>query len=138
MYGQGMAVAARHALILRDRLAHGPHNIRDLRAAIARACTVAWYTSVISDLRIPWIEGRRPPLTRLANAYSSRLFRAARHDPVVTRTFLRAAHLVDPPSRVVRPGMLLRVLAGGGRSPKRRARRSPRRPVKRPSMSRDG
>jgi 2-polyprenyl-6-methoxyphenol hydroxylase-like FAD-dependent oxidoreductase len=112
VYGQGMSIAAQEALLLRRFLRQGPPRLGDLRREVARAGAVAWNMSVRSDLRMPWIEGRRTPVVRLGNAYAARLYRASRHDAVVARAFLRVANLVDPPSRIVRPGILLRVLAG--------------------------
>jgi 2-polyprenyl-6-methoxyphenol hydroxylase-like FAD-dependent oxidoreductase len=115
IYGQGMSIAAQQALILQRalRAVRRPGTgLPDLRRDIARAGAVAWFMSVSSDLRMPWIEGRRTPIVRLGNAYTARLYRAARHDAVVARGFVRVANLVDPPTRILRPGMVLRVLAG--------------------------
>jgi len=36
--------------------------------------------------------------------------RVAHHDPRVARTFLRVAHLVDPPAALTAPGTLRRIL----------------------------
>lgn len=111
LYGQGMSVAARQAMILRDCLRHGPRALRRIRHLIARAGAVAWTMSVSSDLRMPWIDGTRSPMVRLGHAYARRLYRAASHDPAVARAFMRVANLVDHPSRIARPGIMMRVLA---------------------------
>src|SRR5581483_1621041 len=92
VYGQGMSVAAQQALILREGLRRGRSTV-SLRRRIARASDVAWLMSVWSDLRLPWISGRRTPLIRAANAGTGLLFRAAHYDPVVARGFFRVAHL---------------------------------------------
>jgi 2-polyprenyl-6-methoxyphenol hydroxylase-like FAD-dependent oxidoreductase len=113
LYGQGMSVAAKEALILQRCLQQGPHSLRRFRYKIGRTGTVAWLMSVSSDLRMPWIEGRRTPLVRFGNAYAARLFRAAERDPAVARAFMRVANLVDPVACVVRPTIAVRVLAGG-------------------------
>jgi hypothetical protein len=70
--------------------------------------------SISSDLRMPWIAGPRTPLVRFANAYASRLYRAARDDAAVAVAFMRMANLVDPATHIVRPAIALRVLARGG------------------------
>jgi 2-polyprenyl-6-methoxyphenol hydroxylase-like FAD-dependent oxidoreductase len=117
VYGQGMSVAAAEALILRDCLRQGSAGLRRIRGKIARAGAVAWSMSVSSDLRMPWIDGPRTPLVRLGNAYAAWLYRAARHDPAVARAFMRVANLVEPPARLARPSIALRVLARGRRRP---------------------
>ncbi len=112
LYGQGMSVAGQQALMLRRFLRQGRPRFADLRREVARAGAVAWNMSVSSDLRMPWIEGRRTPAVRLGNAYAAWLYRASRDDAVLARSFLRVANLVDPPSRIVRPRIVLRVLVG--------------------------
>jgi 2-polyprenyl-6-methoxyphenol hydroxylase-like FAD-dependent oxidoreductase len=115
LYGQGMSVAAIESLILRQSLRQGPRSLAHIRHRIAKAAAVAWAMSVSSDLRMPWIEGRRTPFVRLGNHYLAHLFRAAQYDPVVASEFLRVANLVAPPTRIVRPDMVARVLAGAVR-----------------------
>jgi 2-polyprenyl-6-methoxyphenol hydroxylase-like FAD-dependent oxidoreductase len=112
IYGQGMSVAAREALLLREAVRAGGPALRTLRRRIARAGAVAWSMSTSSDLRIPTIDGPRSALVRFSNAYASRLYRAARYDPAVGRAFLSVVNLVDPPHRVVWPDVLWRVLRG--------------------------
>jgi hypothetical protein len=110
-----MTVAGQHAMLLRRYLRRsGP--VRHLQRAIARASAVAWTMSAHSDLRMPWIEGARTPLVRLGNAYAARLYRAARDDAAVARSFMRVASLVDPPLDIVRPTIALRVLFRGGQT----------------------
>jgi hypothetical protein len=67
--------------------------------------------SVANDLRLPVVDGRRTAQVRLTNAYTAHLCRAAAGDPVVARTFVRVANLVDPPGRLFHPGVISRVLA---------------------------
>jgi 2-polyprenyl-6-methoxyphenol hydroxylase-like FAD-dependent oxidoreductase len=112
IYGQGMSVAAKQALILGGVLRHGPAALRRARRKIAQASAVAWQMSVSSDLRMPGIEGNRTPLVRLGNAYVEHLYRAAHHDPAVACAFMRVANLVDPPIRIISPMIAIRVLAG--------------------------
>jgi 2-polyprenyl-6-methoxyphenol hydroxylase-like FAD-dependent oxidoreductase len=115
IYGQGMSVAAAQALTLSEHLRRaGP--LPRLRREVARTSSTAWKMSVGGDLRLPGIPGRRTPAVRLSNAYASRLYRAARHDPVLGSAFIRVANLVDPPRALLRPGVVLRVLTpdGGG------------------------
>ncbi|SCE89559.1 2-polyprenyl-6-methoxyphenol hydroxylase [Micromonospora chaiyaphumensis] len=111
VYGQGMTVAALEALTLREHLRTGlaPRPADFFRDA-ARVVDVPWDISAGGDLSFPGVVGPRPPKVRMANAYMGRLQAAAVRDGAVTRTFMRVAGLVDPPTDLMRPGMVWRVL----------------------------
>ncbi|HEY3033269.1 MAG TPA: hypothetical protein VGJ54_01225, partial [Streptosporangiaceae bacterium] len=113
VYGQGMSVAALQALALRDALARGDQDLarRFFRAA-AKPVDAAWKLSVGADLALPEVAGPRPLPVRVINAYVERFQRAAEQDVVLTERFFRVAGLLDPPARLLRPSLLLRVLAG--------------------------
>jgi len=49
---------------------------------------------------------------RMINAYIDRYQAAARHDIVLTERFFRAAGLLEPPTLLLRPSTMRRVLAG--------------------------
>ncbi|MFI6066610.1 FAD-dependent oxidoreductase [Micromonospora sp. NPDC051227] len=111
VYGQGMTVAALEALTLREHLRTGlaPRPGEFFRDA-ARVVDVPWDISAGSDLSFPGVVGPRPPKVRIANAYMSRVQAAAVRDGAVTRSFMRVAGLVDPPTDLMRPRMMWRVL----------------------------
>ena len=120
IYGQGMTVAALDALALRDCLREGDHDLpRRFFGSSAKAIGVAWDLAVGSDLALPEVEGKRSVAVRLTNLYTDRILAAAESDPVVAERFLRVIHLVDPPSRLLRPAVLFRVVrqAAGSRRP---------------------
>jgi hypothetical protein len=71
---------------------------------------VAWQTAVWSDLALPEISGARPFLTRVSNAYLERVLAAAESDAAVAGRFIRVIGMVDPPSRLLRPACVLRVV----------------------------
>jgi len=126
IYGQGMTVAALEALLLRRLLARGdarPDTRADLGRGLARpffrgAAKVIdgpWSIAVGTDLRFPGVVGPRSLKVRFVNAYVHRLHVAATADPVLGAAFLRVLNLVDPPTRLLAPGIVLRVLRGWGR-----------------------
>lgn len=111
VYGQGMTAAALESLTLQRHLRSGavPSALRFFRD-IARDIDAPWDVSAGADLGYAGVEGRRTPKVLIANAYMSRLQRAAVHDSSLTNAFLRTAALVDPPQRLFRPSTLLKVL----------------------------
>ncbi len=110
-YGQGMSVAAMEALALRGCLRGGTRRLaaRFFRAA-ARIVDSAWDISVMGDLRLPEVVGRRTLKVRLVNAYLPRVHAAAAVDGRVGAAFLRVSNLLDPPPRMLSPTLVLKVL----------------------------
>jgi 2-polyprenyl-6-methoxyphenol hydroxylase-like FAD-dependent oxidoreductase len=119
VYGQGMSVAALQAVALRDALTRGDQDLasRFFRAA-AKPVGVAWQLAVGGDLALPEVQAPRPWPVRMINAYVNRLQAAAEHDIVVTTRFFRVAGLIEPPTLLLRPSTVWRVLA---RNTRRRA-----------------
>lgn len=111
LYAQGMTVAAQQALVLRACLPD-PEPARFYREAAA-VVEVAWQMSTGSDLRYPGVEGPRTLRSRIVSAYSSRAQVAAHRDPLVARTFMRTANLTVPPTSLLAPEILIRVLRAG-------------------------
>jgi 2-polyprenyl-6-methoxyphenol hydroxylase-like FAD-dependent oxidoreductase len=110
-YGQGMTAAALEALLLSRLLADGRHRLAQrFFPAAAKIINVPWTLAVGGDLRIPTIEGRRPPMNRLVNGYLTRYYAAAAHDPLLGTAFLRVANLIDPLPLLFAPGLVRRVL----------------------------
>jgi len=109
IYGQGMTVAALEALVLRDCLSCGTRDLarRFFRAAAA-PIRQAWELSANPDLSLPEIDGTPPLFTRLLNAYVDRVLTAAEYDTAALSQFFRVTALVDPATRLLRPGMLWR------------------------------
>src|ERR1700735_5247748 len=72
---------------------------------------VAWRFAVGGDLNLPEVEGPRPLSLRLANKYVDRLQTAAESDLAVAEQFTKVVALVDPPTRLLQPQMMIRVAA---------------------------
>jgi 2-polyprenyl-6-methoxyphenol hydroxylase-like FAD-dependent oxidoreductase len=136
VYAQGMTLTALEALALRKALADcglasgskaaGWNPLAGARRAGAgklaerffkaadKLVSAAWALSVAGDLRFPEVAGGRGPADRLVNAYLARLRVAASADPAVGRVFVRVANMVDPPSRLLSPGTMARVIRAAG------------------------
>ncbi len=130
VYGQGMSVAALEADLLRDNLRGGdvPPAL-DFFGAVSDILDTPWEISAGGDLAFPGVEGERTPKVRFANSYMSRLQYAATKDDKVTTGFMRVAGLLDPPTALMRPGMLARVLLRSAGKPTDLPRPAPAAPT---------
>lgn len=124
LYGQGMAVAAQQALLLRDAVADAAVRNRSaglarrvVRAA-ARAAEPAWALACGQDLRYPGVEGRQPgPLGTVLTRYSDRLMAAATRRVTPARAFLDVLSMSARHGRLLRPDVMATVLVPGGGQP---------------------
>jgi 2-polyprenyl-6-methoxyphenol hydroxylase-like FAD-dependent oxidoreductase len=113
VYGQGMTVAAQEAARLRECLDAGQTELaRRFYAAAATAIDTPWDIAVGNDLRHPQVEGPRSPKVRFINWYIGKLHMAARHDAKLTTAFLEVANLEAPPTRLLHPAIVMRVISG--------------------------
>ncbi|MGO9251823.1 MAG: FAD-dependent oxidoreductase [Mycobacterium sp.] len=118
IYGQGMTIAAIEATVLRDCLRGGERGLtRRFTRVAAKNVRVAWQTAVGSDLALPEVEGPRPIWMRISNACLDRVMTATESDPVVAGQFMRVTAMIDPPSRLLRPSIVLRVMRAQHRRP---------------------
>jgi flavin-dependent dehydrogenase len=121
VYGQGMTVAALQALLLRRTIAEGKGTqgiARRFFKGAAKVIDGPWSVSVGSDLRFPEVEGRRTARVRFVNAYVSRLHAAATADAVLGAAFIRVVNLIDPPTSLLSPRIVARVLRGARPKPR--------------------
>lgn len=120
IYGQGMTVAALEAEALHDCLSGGTGDLarRFFRAAAA-PIRQAWELSANPDLCLPEIEGTPPFFTRILNGYIDRILTATEYDPVAVDHFVRVTALLDPATRLLRPGMMWRAALANRRRPRR-------------------
>lgn len=117
VYGQGMSVAAKEAILLRDCLAAGGLEglPRRFFSRVAKVVDAPWEIAVGGDLRFPEVEAERPLRVRLVNRYVERLLAAAHGDPVVAGAFFDVANLRAAPPSLLRPSIALRVIRSGRR-----------------------
>ena len=71
-----------------------------------------WDIAVGNDLRHPRVQGPRPLKVRFVNWYIGKLHLAARHDARLATDFLRVANLAAPPTLLLSPANVLRVIRG--------------------------
>jgi 2-polyprenyl-6-methoxyphenol hydroxylase-like FAD-dependent oxidoreductase len=126
VYGQGMTAAARGALALdrclhlqRRRLPSG--DLRGLgrrfQRSLARRNATPWLLATAEDRRWPTTEGGRPGLpTRLAQRYVDLVLAAIVGDAVVGQAFFAVLHLIEPPTTLLRPRVITRVLQNAARA----------------------
>ncbi|MCC6168633.1 MAG: FAD-binding monooxygenase [Caldilineaceae bacterium] len=112
VYGQGMTSAALQAVEL-DRLL-ADRGVKGLASAyfkqIVKIIDIPWQIAVGEDFRFPTTQGKKAPETDLINAYVTQVNRASHHDPVALKAFLEVMNLIKPPSSLMRPRILWRVL----------------------------
>ncbi|MFG1603679.1 NAD(P)/FAD-dependent oxidoreductase [Actinoplanes sp. NPDC049265] len=109
VYGHGMSIAAKQALILRDRAD---------QAAITAAAAEGWGHAAGSDVRFPDVRGAAPSAAdRLIWRYQHRLFRTALDRPDVAAELVRVFSLNAPPARLFRPRTVLATARGPRSAP---------------------
>ena len=119
VYGQGMTVAAQEAAVLRECLDAGEADLaRRFFAAASIAIDTPWDIAVGNDLRHPQVVGPRSPKVRFINWYIGKLHMAAQYDAKLANAFLAVANLEAPPTKLLQPAIVMRVLRGnfGSRS----------------------
>jgi 2-polyprenyl-6-methoxyphenol hydroxylase-like FAD-dependent oxidoreductase len=118
VYGQGMSVAVRSALALRDELRHG--GVPDTRryfAAVAAVVDAPWALAVGADLAVLGADGPTLPDSPLRPGYLATLQRAATWDADLSTALIRVMALVDPPAALLQPWIAARVAAADTTAP---------------------
>jgi 2-polyprenyl-6-methoxyphenol hydroxylase-like FAD-dependent oxidoreductase len=117
IHGQGMSSAAKQALLLQDVLSRAaePDPIAHVQAGFmaefASVIETPWVMSTSADLAFPQTRGQRPDNFAEAREFETTLFRAAVADPVVHRTAIEVAHLLQPHQRLHEPDIMRRIEA---------------------------
>jgi 2-polyprenyl-6-methoxyphenol hydroxylase-like FAD-dependent oxidoreductase len=117
IYGQGMSVALSEAKALDECLAHGAKDL--FKPFFARAAAIIegpWTIATGEDFRFPQVAGKRPPGFALVSRYMARAHRVAMTDPVVLKRFFEVASLLAPPTAMMAPNILWRVLRAGAQA----------------------
>ncbi|OBB98695.1 FAD-dependent oxidoreductase [Mycobacterium sp. 852002-40037_SCH5390672] len=110
IYGQGMTMAAVQALALRDCLRGGVADLAQRFFHVAaRDIGPTWARNEANDAG-PSAGRKRSLRQRLRGQFVGALLNAAGCDTAVTELLLRVSHLIDPPTRLQDPALLLRIL----------------------------
>lgn len=126
VYGQGMTCAAIEIEVLDKLLGRyldtrggkrRPSGLDGLAqeffAQAGKIIDNPWQMAVGADFRFPGTEGEKAASVDIINAYVTKVHRATHHDPLVQREFLKVMNLLQPPSSLFHPKVLIRVLRGG-------------------------
>jgi len=110
-FGQGITVAAKQAVLLRQLAARGAKVAgRDFARRAARIVDVAWVASTARLISYPGAAGRRTLKMRVAQRYLPRVIARAHEDPVVAGALLRAMQFLAPPGHLFSWPILSRIL----------------------------
>jgi 2-polyprenyl-6-methoxyphenol hydroxylase-like FAD-dependent oxidoreductase len=114
IYGQGMTVAVLAAVALGETLdRHGSTTaaaVRDHYRATAALIAVPWRFAVGNDFAYPETSGPRPRGVRLTNWYGRRVALASQVSPELSRAYFDVQQLLAPPSALLRPAVIAKVL----------------------------
>lgn len=121
IYGQGMTSSALQAAALGAVVARTGIVADDLpkrfHRKAARIIEAPWRIAVGGDFGHPQTVGTRPVGTAQLNGYMVRVIHAAHASLPVTRSFNRVLQLEDPPTALLAPTTVVRVLRASRRSP---------------------
>ena len=114
LYGQGMSAAVLQAEALKtclERVGGTPQLPRAVQRAAARVVANPWRIATGGDFVYPSTKGSKAPGTDAVNRYMERVFVAAAADPDVNVTLNRVTQLLAPPTSLLAPEVVRRVIA---------------------------
>ena len=113
VYGQGMSVAALQACALHDCLRADSASgfERSYVRAAARVIDAPWSITVGNDRQLAPGGPHGSRMQRWRHRWVQRVIRAGQRDPVVAAAFFRVTRLIEKPSSLVKPSIVLRVVA---------------------------
>lgn len=112
-YGSGITSAALQAEALDGALGGGRGSLPARYYALAvKAASQAFNPTWSADLDLPSVVAPASPMPAPIRLYLARAMRVAGHDPEVALAIRRITALLDPPPKLLRPAIALRVLFG--------------------------
>lgn len=115
IYGQGMTLAALEAITLNEILSKRGGDLDGLpmefQKRIAQVTQNAWLLSTGEDLRYPTTTGgKTTPMARMLQKYVDRVIKLMPYDPDIMMSFINVTNLAEPPTSLLRPITLIKVL----------------------------
>ncbi|MFB9355455.1 NAD(P)/FAD-dependent oxidoreductase [Sneathiella chinensis] len=117
-FGQGIAVAAQEAMVLRDLVkthGHSPAAWPDRAQKsfyrdIDRILDISWGLAIGEDLKYPSTSGKKPFGFAISRFFKDRVMSS--NDPDVARQFYRVMHFAESPLTLLRPRILKALFRG--------------------------
>ena len=116
VYGQGMAVAALEAILLKKCLGQWSHRdlsglARHFQRKLAHVSAGPWALATSKDTRVPVVEGGSMKWTaKWQHSYFDRLFSLLPSDPSMAHQFVKVMHMVKSPITLFRPLIAFKVI----------------------------
>lgn len=111
VYGQGMCVAAKEAVLLRELLDAQEHELQtQFFAGLPAIISPAWSSSV-ADFAYPQTGGERPSDIAARLRFSAAIIQLAAREPDIHRLFVEVFNMLKPPSVFQDPPVRERILA---------------------------
>jgi 2-polyprenyl-6-methoxyphenol hydroxylase-like FAD-dependent oxidoreductase len=112
IYGQGITTGALQVELLGECLREGLGGLaRRYFERAGRLLKMPWTMSTTEDLRLPEMEGTRPPGAGLLYWYGEKFQRLTASDDEAIQTFMQVMHMLKPPTAMFSPGLLFKTLA---------------------------
>ncbi|QRK07224.1 hypothetical protein JQX13_45490 [Archangium violaceum] len=111
IYGQGMTSSALQVQAMGESLREGLHGASTrYRQRAGQLLNGLWTLATLGDLSIPEVKGKRPPGFGLIHWYVDRLQTLTNYDEGAMKTFTRVQHMLESPTALFSPRMLMKVL----------------------------
>jgi hypothetical protein len=103
---------ALESLLVGSHRPPAPRFAQHIQKLVSQTSAVAWQLATAADLQYATTEGPRPGrLSAVLRLYMDRLQKVTTRDPVVAAAFRKVTQLLIPPSALLAPRIMLRVLA---------------------------
>jgi 2-polyprenyl-6-methoxyphenol hydroxylase-like FAD-dependent oxidoreductase len=113
VYGQGMSSVCLQAVELDKIIDQNIEEHKLAKTYFKRTLKIKnklWQMSTGEDFRFPETTGTRPFGTSIVNKYVSWVHKATINDEVVCKAFLKVMGLIDPPTKLLHPQIIWRIL----------------------------